>query len=321
MNTKTLSESKLLDAIEDVRNLGYYEEPFRIGKCQGYLSNLMPEDISTVLENATAEVDQSKNPLLFNNALHYGTLSRAIVEINGVDLRGVEYIETEMPDPDHKGKRKKTLVERHRYIQEKILSTWRKEPIELLYMKQLEVSERAEKECNQHIRIDLSDESPEQKYRRILTELKEQELNLPLSLSQKILREAGYASISTQEEAEDVLVGYNETDDSSNDPESIEPSPEDIQIPMVVMEPPKEEPSMLAGSRDLEPNPIPVLNRTPITRAPTTKSVPVESPPIPQPPAPAPSRNAPRDLTAAKDAGIFDSPPKGGMSPRFRPSR
>lgn len=181
---RTLSAKKL--SLEKARHLGIYEEAVTIGDCELFLRNLRPDEY----EKALADCSELEE-LAFVNAFQKAHVCRAICQVNGVDLRDVDYIEDEETDPKT-NKTKTVRVERHEYLRKHLVETWSKEVIFVAYRKFGEVVAEAEKKAKDGIQFRIAEESPEEKYRRLLGDLKEVEQELPEELSERILEEAGY---------------------------------------------------------------------------------------------------------------------------------
>lgn len=181
---RTLSAKKL--SLEKARNLGIYEEPVTIGDCELVLRNLRPDEYESALADCSELED-----LAYLNAFQKAHVSRAICQVNGQDLREVEYIEDEEPDPKT-GKMKTVRVERHEYLRKHLVDSWSKEVIFVAYRKLGDVVAEAEKKAKDGIQFRIAEESPEEKYRRLLGDVKEIEQELPEELTERILEEAGY---------------------------------------------------------------------------------------------------------------------------------
>lgn len=189
---RTISAKKL--SLEKARGLGLHEEPVTIGDCELYLRNLRPDEYEASLADC-AELDE----MPYLNAFQKAHVSRAICAINGVDLRDVDFIEDEEPTKD--GKTRNIKIERHVYVRKHVVDSWSKEAVYVAYRKFLDIVAGAEKKASDGIVFNVIEESAEEKFRRLLGDLKEIEVEVPEALLDTILEEAGYARRTTLQEA------------------------------------------------------------------------------------------------------------------------
>jgi hypothetical protein len=127
-------------------------------------------------------------------------VKRAIVELNGQDFRGVEFVEDEEEDPKKPGVMRPVKLELADWLEQNYLSTWGKEAIYVVYRKVEDAVARAEKKAQTGVEFIAPDESAEDRLRRVVGEVKDLSENLPNKLVDYILDENGLMLKSTAEE-------------------------------------------------------------------------------------------------------------------------
>jgi len=190
----SISAKKLTLALEKAKNISIVEEEVAIGGSLIVVRSLRPseyEDINKSLAGITDEVE-------YLNTWQRGQVSRAIVEVNGVSLRGVQFIEDE--ETDAKGNVQTVKLELHSYLLKNLISTWGKEAVYTVWRKVGDAISRAETETNASVRFLIPEETPEERFRRILGDLKEIEDEVPNALVDSILADVGLMRKSTAEE-------------------------------------------------------------------------------------------------------------------------
>lgn len=194
----TIAAKKLHDALAKARNVGLVEEPFTIEGCDLVFRNLRLDEYSDAIKDCTGLEGTD-----YMNAYQTAHISRSIIEVNGVDLRDIEYVEVDEEDPKN-NRIKKVRLELHKYLFDHVLSTWGKEAIFIAYRKFGDVVELAERKAKDGITFIVPDETDEEKYRRLLLEVKELEGILPGSLVDAILSDSGLVRRASQEELQRV---------------------------------------------------------------------------------------------------------------------
>ena len=180
---RTISARKL--SLDKARSLGVYEEPVTIDDCELVLRNLRPDEYEQVIAECAGLEDVE-----YIFCLQKAHVARAICAVNGVDLRDVAYIEEE--EEDKSGKPRTVKVERHSYLRKNIVDTWSKEALFVAYRKFGEVVGEAEKKARDGITFRTSDETPEEKFRRLLGEAKEAQVDIEPEIAERVLAEYGY---------------------------------------------------------------------------------------------------------------------------------
>ncbi len=268
---RTLSAKKL--SLEKARDLGIYEEPLTLGDCELVLRNLRPDEYEQVLTEC-AELDQ----LEYVNVFQKAHVSRSICSINGIDLRDVDFIEDEEPEPKT-GRMRNVKVELHAYLRKNVVDTWAKEVLFVAYRKFGDVVAEAERKSRDGIVFRTADETPEEKYRRLLGDMKEAEAEVPQELVERILDDAGYMvkrQINVEKLVEAASVG-----DPLPDPEDTQPTATAMPVPEP-QETVRTDPAALMRQR------VP-MNRAPGAATARTTRAPVQHVAAP-PPSPPPYR-------------------------------
>jgi len=195
-----VTAKKLNEALIKAKNIGLVEETFILEDCELTLRNLRPKEYVEVLQMC-----QGLDDVSYLNTYQTEHISRAIVAINGVDLRDTKYVTEEEPDPLNPDKSRSVKVELHSYLIKNVVSTWSKEALYTVYRKFTDVVERAERKAKEGVTFLLQEETNEEKYRRLLLEAKECEENLPDTLINHILEEHGLIRKATAEEIKAVM--------------------------------------------------------------------------------------------------------------------
>jgi len=200
----TISAKKITDALAKAKNVGIVEEDFTLDDCSLTLRNLHPDEYTSVLQECK-ELEE----LDYLYGYQKGHVARSVVEVNGLNLRDVDFIEVEEEDPQKPGKIKTVKLELHAYVRRTIIDTWSKEAVFIAYRKFGDVVKRAEDKAKEGMTFILPEESPEERFRRVLGELKEIEEEVPSTLIDKVLDEHGFMRKST---AEDIKTAMEKVD-------------------------------------------------------------------------------------------------------------
>ena len=193
----TIQENRILEALAKASNIGLVEEPCTVMGCHVVLRNLRPEEYQAVSAETEGMLDAE-----FLFAYQMGHLCRSIIEVGELDLRTVDYVETEVPDPTNPGSTKRVSLERHDWLRKTVLATWGREALSTLYRKFADVLQKADDQSVDGVQFVVPDESAEDKLRRTVLELKALEEDLPDELVAKVLEEAGYMHKATAKELE-----------------------------------------------------------------------------------------------------------------------
>jgi hypothetical protein len=200
MATRRLKATKIQDAIQKAQRVGEAEEKFTIDGCEVVLRSLQPDEYQAILDEIADLEDAA-----YAKAYREGHLCRSLIEINGESLREYDFIEVEVEEEVEGVKQAKTIsLERHKFVADYILKSWSIPAIDTAFRKFGDVIDKAEALAIEGVEFRLPDETPEDKFRRLLLEVKELEGQIPFELAGRILNEAGYLSRSSKEELESV---------------------------------------------------------------------------------------------------------------------
>lgn len=336
-----LQAKRIVEALKKAQRVGEVEEEVTVNGCTFVLRSLTPEEF----ESTASEIEELED-LAYIIAFKKGHLSRSLCEINGASLREFDFIEVDVEEPDVSGKMvtKTVSLERHKFVNDFVLATWSREAIDVAFRKFNDLTKKADDVAKEGVVFTIPDETPEEKYRRMISEARDLEGQFPIELSERILRELGYMKISSKDEIESVherLEKVTSEESQETGPEEVAPTP--TEEPVAVKEP---------STRDLLKNRVPLNQRVVVpapasVEAPAVPSGPVtpmsqetlrraqilesleELPQVPnQAPVPfgtrltdgVPELSEPAikfDPTAASQ--ILDKPPTIGINPRFRP--
>jgi hypothetical protein len=337
------------------------EEPFVIADLAITVRNLRPDEYDAIYRDC-----QGLQDVEYMHAWQIAHVCRAIIELNGVDLRDVQFVEDEEPDPTRKDKTKLVKSELHSYLRKNVCRSWGREVVFIVYRKIADAIEAAEKKSQEGITFRIPDEVPEDKFRRLIGEAKALEDDVPERIRTSVLADHGYMSRTTAEELQkadeklsEVAAAQEPTPSSEAPTGALEEEPE---APLKEIGPPSPA-RMAAILRDRVP-----MNQQPganiplsqplqreaqqVTAQPAQPALPVHATPqaslsgraaslaalevnadtigalegssqLPQVPASIPEirlGSSPK-LDPKAVAGIMDTPPQGGINPRFKPSR
>lgn len=192
----TLSARNLRESLAKARNVGIVEERVTLfADAELVVRNLRPDEYEAIARDC-----EGQDGLEYLYAFQEGHVKRAIVELNGLDLRDVQFIEDEEEDPKKPGQTKTVKLELHDWLQKNILSTWSKEALYVVFRKVEDAVGRAETKAKEGIEFITPDETDEDRFRRMAGELKELEGNLPAKLVDHVLDDVGYMRKSAAEE-------------------------------------------------------------------------------------------------------------------------
>jgi hypothetical protein len=293
----TLSARNLTEALSHARNIGLVEESFVLGDISVVVRNLRPDQYDSIFKECQGLADVE-----YLNAWQMGHVTRAICEINGLDLRDVTVVEDEEPDPKRQGQMRVVKQELHTWLRKQVLSTWSRESIYICYRKVADAIEAGEKKAQDGVAFRIPDESPEDKYRRLLGELKEVEEEVPEKILDAVLRENGMMRRSTQEEIDAAAAKLAQVDvepmAANPDPvvpEPSRPSPEPVRTSEP--EQPTPEPRRTAGPPSPDRMAQLLRNRVPMNQGVSSETVqPVQQEQVPplyvEPTRPAPPAHA-----------------------------
>jgi hypothetical protein len=282
----TLNAKKLRQALRKAQQVGRVEEAVKIDGCGLVFQNLAQHDYDQILEEI-----EGLEGAEYMHALQMGHICRSVVEIEGVDLREVKYVEDDVPmgewlltatfrtestgrkavellkqakiaaqlkEPDTQ---QQLNMERHEWVRHQ-LSSWGREAIYVAWRKFTEVLATSEERAKEGVQFNRDDEAPEDKYRRLLREAKELEESLPPDLAQKVADDVGYLLKSSEEEraaAAERVREFRQQQQDQSAVEAVEEEEENVERPAPAPPPqPKLDPELLMRNRQ-------PLNRQPIS--------------------------------------------------------
>jgi len=227
----TLKSKKLQEALKKAKNVGRHEEPVTIDGCSLVLQSLPSSAYDAVIQEIS-DLEGAE----YAHAYQIGHVCRSIVEIEGVDLREVQFVEDDVPSgtylvnavvpneakakkarevllkelgleltvvPPDGSEERTVMVERHEWLRERVAS-WSQEAVSIAYRKFTDVVVMAGEKAKEGIQFRVADESAEDKFRRLLAEAKEVEGELAPDLAKKVLEDAGYLQKTSEEELAEI---------------------------------------------------------------------------------------------------------------------
>jgi hypothetical protein len=219
----------LREALKKAQNVGVVEERVQLfDDCEVVVRNLRPDEYEAI----HAEIKELDG-MAYLFGFQLGHVKRAIVELNGQDFRDVQFVDDEEDDPKKPGQTKMVKLELSAWLAKNILSSWGKEAVYITYRKVEDAVARAEKRAKDGIEFITPEESDEDKYRRLLGELKEAEASLPDKLVENILDEKGYMLKTTAEEAKRAMERMDAIA-RENAAKAAPPQPQPVQAPVPV---------------------------------------------------------------------------------------
>jgi hypothetical protein len=181
-------------------------------------------------------------------------LARSIIEVNGIDLRNVDFVAVDVEDLDPQTRKtviKEVKVERHAFIRDYVISNWAREALDVAFRKFNDVVTVAERKASEGVTFLTPDETGEERYRRLLLEAKAIEGSVSIDLVNRIREEVGFVggeAKATPEEykaAGDRLAALEpepEEEVFTKDPEPLpEPTPRRAPPPRMVVEAPTQQ--------------------------------------------------------------------------------
>lgn len=222
-----LQAKRIKDALEKAKNVGRVEEPLTVAGCELVLQNLQPQDFESILNDCEPYED-----LEYANAYQANHIAHAIVELNGIDLRDVDYVEEEVPAgaflvqietpteetakavvkklreaeleaqvvPPDGSEVRVVKMERYQWIRDFVLPSWSREAWLVTWRKLMELIATSDEKAKEGIEFRIPDETAEEKYRRLLSELHQTAEDLPDEMVDNLLAENDLLRKSSQQE-------------------------------------------------------------------------------------------------------------------------
>lgn len=190
-----LSAKKILDSLARARAVGQVEEAVTIAGIPLVLQSLRPEEYEVI----HAET-QEKEDVAYLNAYRLEHLCRSLMFVGELDFHDVSGVEVEVDEKDERTGQmvsKVITIEKHAFVRDYILATWSREAVDTAFRKFGDVVAKAERVSSDGVQFEVPDETDEEKYRRILLELREVEQKLPVELTARLLDEVGLSKKAT----------------------------------------------------------------------------------------------------------------------------
>jgi len=183
----TITARKLQEGLSKARDIGLVEQEAEIEDCHLIVRNLRPDEYEAIIAETKdlAGMEQM-------NVYQKAHVCRAIVEINGINLRKVQFVEDEQEDPKVAGKMRTVKREVHEYLRAEVVNTWTKEPLYVVFRKVLDAVSEAEKRAKQKVQFIAEEETQEEKLRRALGEVQELREDLPEQVFDRALSDMGF---------------------------------------------------------------------------------------------------------------------------------
>lgn len=308
--TTTIQAGALRAALKKAQSVGRVEEEVIIDDCQLVLQSLTPEEYVAI--NAETE---GLEDLEYFNGFIAAHVSRAVCEIDGQDLRGVEFIEDAAPPgtlvwgvfpsediakqvkseiekaggqarvvpAEASGQERMVRYERHDWLYQNVLSQWSREALNVGWRKFAEVLKVAEEKAKTGVDFRVPEETNEDQYRRLVNELQEIGSELPIELTNKILKDAGLITISSAEELQEATARLDQlaaTQEAPQEPSQAEAPVEPSQAQQAAPAAPQAAPAAPQASTPPTPE---QLHEMMANRQPLNRRASGASPPRPQP--------------------------------------
>lgn len=188
-----LKASRLKAVLDKARNAGQVEEPVTIAGVDLVFRSLNSEAYNDILGELD-EVPEKSYPVCYQ----IEHICRSIVEVDGQDLRDVDYIEVEADTGAS------VKVERHQWVRDNLVSTWSREMVQVAFHKVMDAIAAAEAKATNGVQFRVEAETDEEKLRRLLGEVREAAGDLPDEMKTSILKEHGLLEGTTRAELEEL---------------------------------------------------------------------------------------------------------------------
>ena len=233
---------------------------------------------------------------------------RKVIEINGVDLRDTDFVEVEEPDPKNKqGGTRIVKRELHDWIRKNIIATWSKEAVFTAYRKFSDVVQLAENKAKEGVTFIIAEETAEEKFRRVIGELKELESEVPPHLLRAILEENGYTFYTAPQDTE----ALRNLDHRVATGQAAVPTPPaaETQEAQATPPPPQQAAATAPAPRTAPPVSDPVANTAQNIAQIMRQRVPLNQQPVPIPEMPKAPVVIPESALPQQPAAVRQAPP------------
>lgn len=262
--------SRLQAVLDRARNAGHVEETACIAGLNLVFSSLPPDAYNAILEELE-DVPENSYPICYQ--LEH--VCRSIVQVDEESFRDVKFVEVNGEEGAPP-----VRVERHQWLRDNLVSTWSKEMLTVAFRKVMDAIKGAEDRSIEGVKFRVEEETDEEKYRRLLGELKETGTELPDDLREAILKEEGLLTATTKSELADLEAraktwaqGAPEAASSTAEATADPVTPVE---PVAAPEPPPRAPAQLVHAQANEA-PVEPPRRVPLNQTPIRDPVPINA--------------------------------------------
>lgn len=275
----TIRASKIQQALQKAQNIGLIEDEFTLMGMTLVLRNLRPSELQAIVQEVEG-LDDAEYLFEFQKS----HVCRSLLQVNDIDLRGVEFVEDEVPQgawtltvlaPDEAtasqvkeaalkarcqatvqppdGETRSVVLELPEWLRKNVVSTWSREVVSTTYRKFAELLVKADEEATKGVSFSIPEETAEERARRLVGELKEVEGEAQREILAKILDEAGYA-FKVDQDQKAAQAAVDRLDQIVPEPQPQQPDPTQLmrdRTPMNRAAPPQE------ASPTVQPQPQP----------------------------------------------------------------
>lgn len=349
---KVLNANSIKSELSNLKKLMTVELSFVVMGVSITIRSLLPEERLNVMMQA---VNYKQNQLEFVIFSKLSFIALSIVELQGIDFRGVELVQKER---FVSGKKEPELIKvpLATYLKEEVVSKWSDEIINVIEKKMEEVSKLSNKKAREGIVFEKDEDDYVGNFRVLLNEAKELEKNIPETMVSNILGEFGWAKFGVSLEEAKRIEEKFKSEKANEEPEQKIESTQ-VKESQEPDEPNTEEENEEGGDKEE----FDLINRRALNQEYDVSRIPSTQPPIVTSPEPmvVRAKNKPpvevvasqemlsrggrsnliADIEGAmgedntivigknrqdktKDAVVFDPKPVGGINPKFqRPNR
>lgn len=191
----TMKANRLRAVLEKARNAGQVEEAVTIAGLDLVLTSLTAQTLATIHDELK---DVSESAYAVEYQIEH--VCRSIVEVDGMSLRDATLIEIDAEEAGGPPVR----VERHQWLRDHLVSTWSYDMVQVAFRKVLDVIASATQLANAGVQFKVEAETDEEKFRRLLGDLKEAGGELPVDMREAILAEEGLLVAASKAELDDL---------------------------------------------------------------------------------------------------------------------
>lgn len=190
---RRVQQRNLESSIKSAFQIGVEEsEPFTVLGVQFVIRNLAEPEWADAISFEADELTDFQA----TSMLRYRLLAKALQEVNGFSLRELSSVEMDTTEEGEEPQ----VVEKETYLIQHLFPTWIGEVHEIVYAKFLDHSRWVESRAKDGIKFFTPQETPEQKFRALLTEARDLQNNIPYDLAKKILEDTGFVEIKVEGE-------------------------------------------------------------------------------------------------------------------------